>query len=116
MDAVYRLSYAILGDEADARDAAQESFVAAWRQLGRLRDPERFDVWLQRIAVNAARQTIRARRRRRIREISPRPWSRSQIKSRHLAGTTQPSLMRHWQLFRSSSDRSSSSTTSRRGR
>ena len=69
MDAVYRLSFAILGDEADARDAAQETFVAAWREMPRLRDPERFDAWLQRIAVNAARQTIRSSRRRRIREI-----------------------------------------------
>jgi RNA polymerase sigma-70 factor (ECF subfamily) len=69
MDAVYRLSIAILGNEADARDAAQETFVAAWRQLPRLREPDRFDAWLQRVAVNAARQTIRASRRRRIREI-----------------------------------------------
>lgn len=69
MDAVYRLTSAILGDEADARDAAQETFVAAWRQLPRLREPERFEAWLQRVAVNAARQTHRARRRRRIREI-----------------------------------------------
>jgi RNA polymerase sigma-70 factor (ECF subfamily) len=69
MDAVYRLTSAILGNEADARDAAQETFVAAWRQLPRLREPERFDAWLQRVAVNAARQTHRARSRRRVREI-----------------------------------------------
>ncbi|MDQ3127037.1 MAG: RNA polymerase sigma factor [Chloroflexota bacterium] len=69
MDAVYRLTSAILGNEADARDAAQETFVAAWRQLARLREPEKFEAWLQRVAVNAARQTMRARSRRRIREI-----------------------------------------------
>lgn len=69
MDAVYRVSFAILGDEADARDAAQETFVMAWRQLGGLRDADRFDAWLQRIAVNAARMTHRARRRRGVREI-----------------------------------------------
>ena len=69
MDAVYRLTTAILGNEADARDAAQETFVAAWRQIGRLRDPERFEAWLQRVAVNAARQTHRTRSRRRVREI-----------------------------------------------
>ena len=69
MDAVYRLSFAILGDEADARDAAQDAFVTAWRQIGRLRDPDRFDVWLQRVAVNAARMTHRSRRRRGVREI-----------------------------------------------
>jgi hypothetical protein len=39
MDAVYRLTRAILGHEADARDAAQETFVAAWREIPRLRDP-----------------------------------------------------------------------------
>ena len=69
MDAVYRLCFAILGDEADARDAAQDTFVTAWRQIGRLRDPDRYDAWLQRIAVNSARMTHRARRRRGVREI-----------------------------------------------
>jgi RNA polymerase sigma-70 factor (ECF subfamily) len=69
MDAVYRLSIAILGEEAAARDAAQEALVAAWRQIRRLREPERLDAWLTRVAVNAARQAIRARRRRRVREI-----------------------------------------------
>lgn len=69
MDAVYRLSYAILGDEADARDAAQDTFVTAWRQIGRLRDAGRFDAWFQRVAINAARMTHRSRRRRGVREI-----------------------------------------------
>jgi RNA polymerase sigma-70 factor, ECF subfamily len=69
MDAVYRLTSAILGNEADARDAAQETFVAAWRQMSRLREPDKFDAWLQRVTVNAARQTHRARSRRRVREI-----------------------------------------------
>jgi RNA polymerase sigma-70 factor (ECF subfamily) len=69
MDAVYRLSYAILGDEADARDAAQDTFVTAWRQIGRVRDADRFDAWLQRVAINAARMVHRARRRRGVREI-----------------------------------------------
>ena len=66
---MYRLSFAILGSEADAHDAAQSSLVEAWRQLSRLREPERFDAWLQRIVVNAARQVIRANSRRRVREV-----------------------------------------------
>ena len=69
IDAMYRLSYAIVGDEADARDATQETFIAAWRRIRELRDPDRFDAWLQRIAVNSARMTLRARGRRRVREI-----------------------------------------------
>jgi len=69
MDAVYRLTFAILGNEADATDAAQETFVAAWRNVRRLREPDRFDAWLQRVAINTARMAHRARRRRAVREI-----------------------------------------------
>jgi RNA polymerase sigma-70 factor (ECF subfamily) len=76
MDAVYRLTFAVLGNEADAADAAQEAFVAAWRQIRRLRDPDRFDAWLQRVAINAARMTYRARHRRGVREI---PSSRALV-------------------------------------
>jgi RNA polymerase sigma-70 factor (ECF subfamily) len=70
MDAVYRLSLAILGDEADARDAAQDTFVTAWRRIGTLHDTDRFDAWFRRVAVNAARMVHRSRRRRGVREIA----------------------------------------------
>ena len=70
MDGVYRVTMAILGDEADARDAAQDTFVTAWQQIRSVRDAERFDAWLQRVAVNSARMTHRARRRRAVREIA----------------------------------------------
>jgi RNA polymerase sigma-70 factor (ECF subfamily) len=66
---VYRLTLAIVGNEADATDATQEAFIAAWRQVRGLRDPERVDAWLARIAVNAARMLARGRRRRAVREI-----------------------------------------------
>ena len=69
VDGVYRLALAITADEADARDATQETLIAAWRQVRSLRDPTRFNVWLRRIAVNAARMTLRSRRRRGVREI-----------------------------------------------
>lgn len=72
MDSTYRLCFAILGDDADARDAAQEAFVAAWRGLARLHDADRFDAWIQRVTVNAARMSHRSRRRRRVREIPVR--------------------------------------------
>jgi RNA polymerase sigma-70 factor (ECF subfamily) len=82
MDAVYRLTSAILGDEADARDAAQETFVLAWRELPRLREAAKFEAWLQRVAVNSARMTLRARGRRRIREI---PSSQVDAMAGHVA-------------------------------
>jgi RNA polymerase sigma-70 factor (ECF subfamily) len=69
MDAMYRLSLAILGNESDAADAAQETFVAVWRRLPQLRDADRFDAWLGRVAVNSCRMILRTRGRRRVREL-----------------------------------------------
>jgi RNA polymerase sigma-70 factor (ECF subfamily) len=60
---VYRIAVAIVGP-ADAMDVTQETFVAAWQQLPRLRDRARFTPWLRRICVNAARQWLRRARRR----------------------------------------------------
>jgi RNA polymerase sigma-70 factor (ECF subfamily) len=69
MSAVYRLSLAITGNEADAADATQDAFVAAWKQVRSLREASRLEAWLGRIAVNSARMVVRARRRRSVREI-----------------------------------------------
>lgn len=59
----YRMALAILGSEADARDAVQEAWVSVWRQMPSLRDPARFDAWLDQILVNACRSGLRKRRR-----------------------------------------------------
>ena len=40
--ATFRTAMAILGNEADARDATQEIFLRAWRNLPELREPDRF--------------------------------------------------------------------------
>lgn len=69
VDAMYRLSFAILGDETDAADAVQESLIEAWRHLPKLREADRFGAWLERIVVNSCRMSIRARSRRRVREM-----------------------------------------------
>jgi RNA polymerase sigma-70 factor, ECF subfamily len=61
--AMYRLASAIVGAD-DARDVAQESFVAAWRELPRLRDADRFEPWLRRIVINRSRNALRSRGRR----------------------------------------------------
>ncbi len=63
---VYRLARALVG-EAGAADVVQEVFLAVWRELPRLRDPERFGPWLHRIAVNRCRSVLRVRGR--VREL-----------------------------------------------
>lgn len=68
-DRLLRLARLILHDEALAEDATQEALVAAWRYLGGLRDPRRFDAWLNRLLVNACRQEARRSRGRAQREL-----------------------------------------------
>jgi RNA polymerase sigma-70 factor (ECF subfamily) len=46
-----RLARAVLADERDAEDLAQEALVHAWRRLASLRDPARFGAWLRRSLV-----------------------------------------------------------------
>ena len=65
---LFRTALAILGNEADARDATQEAFISSWRSFSRMRDLERFDAWLGRILINECRMTLR--RRRRVREVA----------------------------------------------
>lgn len=64
---LFRTALAILGSEADARDATQETFISAWRGIGGLRDIDRFDAWLGRNLINQCRMVLR--RRGRVREI-----------------------------------------------
>ena len=59
----YRLAAAIVGP-VDARDVTQETFVAAWQQLPRLRDADAFAPWLRRICVNRSRNWLRGVNRR----------------------------------------------------
>jgi RNA polymerase sigma-70 factor (ECF subfamily) len=60
---LYRLAAAIVG-EADARDLTQDSLLAPWTQLPKLRDPDRFLPWARRILVNRCRNHLRTRSRR----------------------------------------------------
>lgn len=63
LDAAARL---ILRDAHLAQDAVQETLVRCWRDLPTLRDPDRFDAWLNRIFLNACRDEQRRARRRSI--------------------------------------------------
>jgi RNA polymerase sigma-70 factor (ECF subfamily) len=69
LDAAARL---ILRDPELARDAVQDGFLRAWRDLPALRDPDRFDPWLRRLVFRACIDIIRRRGRRPVEvELSP---------------------------------------------
>ena len=62
-DRCYAIAYRILRDVERAQDAVQQALILAWRELPRLRDPERFEPWLYRLLVNACYEEARRYRR-----------------------------------------------------
>lgn len=62
-DRCIAIAFRILRDVTLAEDAAQTAFVAAWRELPDLRDPERFEPWLHRILVRCCYAEAKRRRR-----------------------------------------------------
>ena len=61
---IFALTYGMLGREEDARDATQETFLAAFRNLRGFRGDAKVSSWLHRIAVN---QCISRQRRSKVR-------------------------------------------------
>jgi RNA polymerase sigma-70 factor, ECF subfamily len=63
---LFRLAWRITGDEQSAEDAVQETFLRAYRSLGRFDARSQFSTWLHRIAVNAALDLLRKQQRQRL--------------------------------------------------
>jgi len=61
---VYNLVRYVLGGATEAEDVTQQAFVRAWEELPRLKEPGAFAGWLNRIAVNLARDLGRSPARR----------------------------------------------------
>jgi RNA polymerase sigma-70 factor (ECF subfamily) len=64
---IFALACGMLGREEDARDATQETFLAAFRNLRGFRGEAKVSSWLHRIAVN---QCITRQRRAKVRNES----------------------------------------------
>src|SRR5207248_9558579 len=61
---VFRLAFRMTGNEQDAEDVVQESFLRAYRRLGRFESRANFGTWLYRITANCAVDLMRARQAR----------------------------------------------------
>jgi len=61
-DRMFAIATRILRDTHLAEDALQSSLITAWRELPRLRDPDRFEAWIRRLLVHACYAEARRRR------------------------------------------------------
>ncbi len=61
--AVFRLAYRMTGNETDAEDMVQETFLRAWKEIRRFDGRASFGTWLHRICANRTVDFLRARNR-----------------------------------------------------
>jgi len=61
-DAAYGAALARLGNWHDAEEAAQDTFLEAWRKLVDLREPRKFPGWLRQLTVSCCSRLSRRRR------------------------------------------------------
>ena len=70
---VFRLAYRMTGNEHDAEEVVQDTFLRAYRKLHRFESRARFSTWIYRIAANCSVDLLRTRMRHdqhRGREVS----------------------------------------------
>lgn len=61
--AVFRLAYRMTGNQTDAEDMVQETFLRAWREIRRFDGRASFGTWLHRICANRTVDFLRSRNR-----------------------------------------------------
>src|SRR4051795_8948508 len=65
----YTLAYRLTGNEEDARDVVQDSYLRAYRGIRRFRGDAQFTTWLYRITANCASTHLGRRNRHRHDEL-----------------------------------------------
>jgi RNA polymerase sigma-70 factor (ECF subfamily) len=71
-DRCLAIAFRITRDHGLAQDAVQQALITAWRELPRLREVERYEMWLHRLLLNACYQELRQLRRWKDR-VAPLP-------------------------------------------
>ena len=61
--AIFRLAFRMTGNEADAEEVVQDTFLRAYRSLGQFESRANFGTWLYRIGVNCSLDFVRSRKR-----------------------------------------------------
>lgn len=67
--AVFRVAYRVTGNEADAEDVVQETFLKAYAELARFEARSGLATWLHRIAANCAIDLLRKRPKQTVSQL-----------------------------------------------
>lgn len=62
-DKLYTLTYKITGNQEDAKDAMQDTFISVFKSLDNFKGKSNFSTWIYRIATNAALMKLRKRKK-----------------------------------------------------
>jgi len=96
---VYGIAWSRLGDAGLCEDAAQETFIKAFRYLAALRNPEKFSGWLARIARNVSTSLLRKRgreidkrKRWRVHQLTSQPIETDSAEEKSLGETLRQTL------------------------
>jgi RNA polymerase sigma-70 factor (ECF subfamily) len=90
---VYSMALAMLQNEADAEDAAQEAFLKAFRNLEKFRGEAKFSTWLISITLNEARSRLRQKKTAKT----------DSLDELNEGGHVSPALLRDWREIPSES-------------
>jgi RNA polymerase sigma-70 factor (ECF subfamily) len=64
-ESIFWLAYQMLGNEDDAKEIVQLSFIRLWRALKKFKEVKSFDYWLRRLVTNLCFDALRKRKRER---------------------------------------------------
>jgi RNA polymerase sigma-70 factor (ECF subfamily) len=85
---MFRLAFRMTGNEQDAEDIVQDTFLRAYRRIEKFDERASFGTWLYRITVNCSLDLVRARKRRSEQSGSANPEMDDLIQSLPASGAT----------------------------
>jgi len=72
---IFSVAYRMLGDEDAARDIVQETMVAVWQKLAKIKTAESYKTWVYRIAVNKCYDQLRKLKRQKENRYDDQGWA-----------------------------------------
>ncbi|SDT90897.1 RNA polymerase sigma-70 factor, ECF subfamily [Verrucomicrobium sp. GAS474] len=81
-EAVFRFVFRYVGNEADAREVAQDTFVRAYFSIGKFRPSALFSTWLFQIALNLCRDRVRTKAYRQTRQTDSLSRTPEEVEAR----------------------------------